>query len=352
MVASVEVVDTIDRIDPVAWDDLAGDRVFARQRWLRLAEAVLVGHEPRYVVVRRDGRYAAAAVCALGRRLQNPSLQRPARWLLRLAPYLRFEIPITFESGLLLRAGEDAGPLRAAVGHLADRERALFVRLDHLPADAADWTGLASAGYQPFPMWPETMLDLRWPSFDAYLAALPSRKRAELNRVRRRADATGLVAELHVPSAKTAPELRNLVGEVLARHAAIEEYHPDLFGRAGRVLGDDMRILVLRHDDRIVGCAALLRSGDEITAKWLGLDYARTRNTQAYARLLLACVEAAISLGARRLRLGATAYETKRHFGVAVEPRFGAVSARIPAVTRLVGRALGGGGPAVAAVTA
>jgi predicted N-acyltransferase len=343
MASSVEVVDSADRLDPTRWDDLAGRRAFAGHRWLRLAEAVLVGHEPRYVVLGREGRYAAAAVCALGRRLQSPALQRRAGWLLRLAPYLRCEIPIAFEPGLLLRPGEDGGPLLAEVDRLANRERALFVRVDHLRADARGRGDLASAGYRSFPMWAETTLDLDHRSLDAYLAGLPSRKRVELNRVRRRADADGLVAEPHVPSGATAPVLRGLVGQVLARHAAIEEYRSDLFDRAASVLGDDLRVVVVRRDARTVGCAALLRDGDEVAAKWLGLDYAQTWNSPAYPRLILACVELAIGLGARRLHLGATAHETKRHFGVAFEPRSGAICARVPLLTRLAGRALAGG---------
>src|SRR5829696_2408081 len=97
---AVAVVDTIARVDPAEWDDLAAGRPFADHRWLRLTEALLVEHEPRYVLLRRDGRLAAAAVCALGRRLQSPTLRRRAGWLLRLVPYLRCEIPIAFDDGL------------------------------------------------------------------------------------------------------------------------------------------------------------------------------------------------------------------------------------------------------------
>jgi predicted N-acyltransferase len=349
MASSVEVVDTVDRLDPARWDDLAGVRAFAGHRWLRLAEAVLVGHEPRYVVLRRDGRYVAAAVCALGRNLQSPALQRRAGWLLRLAPYLRCEIPIAFEPGLLLRPGEGAGPLLGAVGRLANRERALFVRLDHLAADASGRGELASAGYRPFPMWPDAALDLGHASLDGYLAGLPSRKRVELNRVRRRAEEAGLVVEPHVPSAATGPTLRRLVGQVLARHDALEEYRPDLFERAASVLADDLAVVVVRRGERVVACAALLRDGADVSAKWLGLDYAQTWNSPAYARLILACVEQAIAMGARRLHLGATAHETKRHFGVAFERRTGAISARLPLLTRLAGRALAGGADATEA---
>ncbi|HZR00087.1 MAG TPA: GNAT family N-acetyltransferase [Chloroflexota bacterium] len=345
----VAIVDRADRLDPTRWDDLAGDRPFADHRWLRLAEAVLVGHEPRYVVVERGGQYAAAAVCALGRRLQNPALQRRVGWLLHMAPHLRCEIPIAFQPGLFLRPGEHADALLAEIGRLAARERALFVRIDHLRPDAGGWDALSSAGYKPFPMWDEATLDLGCGSLDAYLARLPSRKRGELNAVRRRADAAGLVVAPHTPSAASAPLLRRLVGQVLGRHAALEQYRGDLFARAAGVLGGDLLVLTAERDGRIVATASLLRSGDDVAAKWLGLDYALTWNTPTYPRLMLACVEHAIAMGARRLHLGATAHETKRHFGVVFEPRAGAISARLPLLTRLAGRALAGGVGATAA---
>jgi len=341
--ARLEIVDSIERVEPEAWDDLAAGRPFADHRWLRLTEALLLDHEPRYVLLRQGGRLAAAGVCALGRRLQNPALQRRAGWLLRIVPFLRCEIPIALEPGLLLRRGDDPTPLLAAIERLADRERAAFTRLDHLSPRADAWPGLSRAGYRPIPMWTETRLALPWPSLDAYLASLSSRKRGELNRVRRRAEAEGLLVEPLRPTDDTDARLRGLVGQVLDRHAALESYAPDMFTRARAVLGDDLRLLALRRGGRLVGCAALLRSGDELSAKWLGLDYAETRNTVAYARLLLGCVEAAIDLGAPSLRLGATAYETKRHFAVALEERAGAVSARLSPLTRLAARALGAG---------
>jgi predicted N-acyltransferase len=339
---SLEIVDAIRHVEPEAWDELAAGRPFADHRWLGLTEELLLGHEPRYVLVRRDGRLVAAGVCALGRRWQNPALQRRAGWLLRVAPVLRCEIPIALGSGLLVRPGDDPAPLLDGLARLAAREHAAFTRLDHLPPGDAAWPALGRAGYRPVPMWAETRLALGWPSLDRYLASLSSHKRRELNRVRRRAEAEKLVVEPLDPSPECAPRLRALVGQVLARHAAIERYADDLFPRARAALGDDLRLLALRRDGHLVGCGALLRRGDEVSAKWLGLDYAETRGTVAYTRVLIGCVEAAIDLGAAVLRLGATAYQTKQHFGVALEERSAAVTAALPPLTHLAVRALGG----------
>ena len=65
----------------------------------------------------------------------------------------------------------------------------------------------------------------------------------------------------------------------------------------------------------------LIRNQDELIAKWLGLNYERTLNTATYFASLRASVELAITLGVHRLRLGATAYSTKKQFGVSMEER-------------------------------
>jgi predicted N-acyltransferase len=212
--------------------------------------------------------------------------------------------------------------------------------VDYLPGNDPSWAALDIRGYQRLSMPAETSLEIRWPSFHDYLAQLPSRKRKQIVRMQRRAQQEGILVERLQPSTTTAPRLAYLVDDVLNRHGERERYVPDLFLKAGAILGDDLVLLVAWQEDRIIGCAALLRSGAEITAKWLGLDYSRTRDTGTYHRLLLECVARAIDLGARRLRTGATAYETKQHFGVLAAERYGALTMTNRALNRAAGLAL------------
>jgi hypothetical protein len=130
------------------------------------------------------------------------------------------------------------------------------------------------------------------------------------------------------------------MGNVLHRHGAGERYHPDLFLRAQAILGDDLVVLAIKRHGEIVGCNALMTSGGEMAAKWLGLDYERTWGTTAYLSLLLECVAQAIACGATRLRLGATAWEPKRHLGAVQLPRAGAVVVRRRLLNRLAGAIL------------
>ena len=338
---TVEVVRSIGEVAPREWDDLAAGRPFARHRWLRLAESVLAGHEPRYVLLRNGQRVEAAAVCAVKRRFEHAGLQRVAGGVLHHFPALRCAIPIAFDPGLLVRPGTHA-PLReeallAALDRLSTRERATFTKLEYLSPQADIWPALRQSGYHDISMLRETALDIAWPSFDGYLAGLPRKKRKDLAKLRQRAAAEGIEVAPLRPSPETAPRLWRLVANVLRRHGAEENYHAELFLRAQAVLGDDLLVLVARREGEIVGCASLLADGGETAAKWLGLDYDRTWGTATYLSLLVECIAQSIARGATRLRTGATAYETKRHLGAVPTPRVGAIALRSRLLNHLAG---------------
>jgi predicted N-acyltransferase len=328
----IEVVRRIADVPADTWDAIGAGRPFVSHRWLGLAESVLAGHEPRYVLLERNGRLEAAAVCAVQRHVQHPGLQRVAGGLLRHFPSLRCAIPIAFVPGLLIPPGADeprlAAGLLAAIERLAARERAPFTKVEYLAPAAATWPALRRAGYHQIDMWPDTAVEIAWTSFDAYVSHLPRRKQRDINRIRQRAADEGItVAPLH-PTASTAPRLWQLFDNVMRRHGAMETYHPDLFLRASAILGPELLVLAARRQGEIVGCASLLTSGHETTAKWLGLDYGRTWGTATYLTLLMECIAQAIASGTSRLCTGATADETKRHLGARPEARSGAVLVR------------------------
>jgi predicted N-acyltransferase len=305
---------------------------------------VLEDHEPRYVLLREGGRLEGAAVCAIGRRFQHPRLQRVGGAALRHFPALRCGVPIVFEPGLLLRPGggaaHRASALLAALDRLAAQERAVFTKMEYLTPGASPWPALRAAGYHQIGSWTDAALEGPWQSFDAYLAHLPRKKQKDVAKIRQRAQAEGIQVAPLCPTPETAPRLGQLVGNVLRRHGAGEAYHPDLFLRAEAILGRDLIVLAIRRRGELVGCGALLVSRGEAAAKWLGLDYERTWGTTAYLSLLLESIARAIARGATRLRLGATAEETKRRLGAVQLPRAGAVAVRGRLLNRLAGAIL------------
>lgn len=336
---TVDVLTSIEGVSPGEWDSLRGELPFVGHRWLHLAETVLADHRPRYLLVRRQGKLVAAAVGALEHRLQNPRLDARFGRLLRRSPFLHVAVPMTASPGLLVGDGPDPRAeldvLLREIRDLARRERSPFCVVDHLPAP--DPAHADQRGYLRLGWLPDTRLDLTWPSFDDYLADLPSKRRREIRRTQRRAEREGIVVRPLIPTAEDGPALDRMVADVTRRHGAVRHYGPDLFVKAATVLGADLTLLAAHRDGTLVGCIALLRDDDDLAVRWIGRDYERTAGTAAYHALLAACVRNAISSGARTLRFGAAAYETKKQFGVSLEPRSRLFAARSRAVTSLMG---------------
>ncbi|RSN12492.1 hypothetical protein DMB42_09730 [Nonomuraea sp. WAC 01424] len=326
---SVDVLGSIGEVGAREWDALADGVPFVRHRWLGLAERVLAEHRPRYLLVRKDGGLVAAAVCALEHRLHNPVLESRFGRLTRRWPFLQVQAPMTATSGLLGGEGPQRRVLLRAIRSLVRSERLLFCVVDHLPY-AAGQPGYCRLGWLP-----ETLLDLTWPSFEAYLDHLPRKRRAELRRTQRRAEREGI--EVRPLAGGAGADLDRMVAAVDRRHGPHVFYRPGLFPEAAGALGADLTVLAAHRNGTPAGCVALLRDGDELVARWIGRDYAATEGTAVYHALLTACVRAAVGSGARTLRLGGAAYETKKQFGVRLEPRSRLFAARSGFVTRLVG---------------
>jgi len=323
------LLSSIEQVASAEWNALCGTRAFVDHNWLRFIEAALLGHQPRYVLLRRGGNLVAAAVCAVERRFANPALQQRAGWVLRQLPCVRCAVPVVSECGLVFQAGVDEEPLvpalLAGLRRLAIRERALFTTVGHVPFHAGTWQAARAAGCTPISQWQNTTLAIEWSSFDDYLAARPGDDRHEIRRMRRRAEREGITVE-HAPLAsQELPFLWRLIGNVQRRHNGDTAYADDLLERALAILDTDVHLLVARQSDETIGCVVLVRNQDELIAKWLGLDYERTLNTATYFASLTASVDLAIKLGVRRLRLGATAYSTKQQFGVTIEDRLNAI---------------------------
>jgi predicted N-acyltransferase len=309
---------SIEQVAPDEWNALCGGRAFVDHRWLRFTELALLDHRPRFVLLRHAGQLVAAAVCGVEQRFAHPSLQRRAGWLLRHLPCLRCEVPIASEYGLIFRSGVDEARLTSSllfgVRRLALREHALFTTVGHVPV----WDAVGGAELS---RWQNTVLDVEWATFDEYLAARPRDDRHEIRRMRRRAEREGITVDAAPLSTQQLPLLRGLIRQVQVRHNALSVYTEDFLERAVAVLAPDVYVLLARQADETIGCAVVVRSQDELLAKWLGLNYERTLGTGTYFALLSASVGLAIELRVSRLRLGATAYSTKEQFGVALEER-------------------------------
>jgi len=339
---TTEIITDINRIEADEWNQLTKERPFATWQWLQLTQAVVVDHQPRYVLLRENGELQAAAVCYLQSRFHSRVLQLALGWLPRAFPILRCAIPISYDPGLLF---SDQQPLEKLLPELLNsvqtllrQERASFYSFDHLAPTDPIWLFLKAQGYHRVEHLIETYLDIKWAMFEDYLGALSRKKRTEYVRIRGRLERENITIGVADPLSEDGVLLKKLVHNVFQRHADPDPYSADLFAKAGALLGENFKLVVARQNGDCIGCFALLRSGTEWTAKWAGLDYERTLDTGTYYGLLAESVRQTILSGGTRLRMGATAYQTKQHFGVTVEERIGAMAVRVRSLHWLAGK--------------
>jgi predicted N-acyltransferase len=344
MTWTTEIIASIERVDPGEWDRFVGDRPFASRRWLQVTEAALTGHRPRYVLLREAGQLQACVVGCLQWRFQSRMLQSTLGGYIRRSPGLRCGVPISYNSGLFYRdpgrAQELFPRLLQGIQDLVRQERISFHTIDHLPPAAPAWEYLQAQGYHRIEHFPEIYLDTQWASFEEYLRRLPQKKRSEYRRVQGHLERAGITLQVVDRSSENEARLQQLVNNVFQRHGEPGVYQDNLFRVAGTLMGDDFKLIAAHQDGKTIGCAALLRSGNERIIKWMGLDYEQTLNTGAYYGLLAECVRQTIQSGGGRLRMGATSYQTKQHFGVTVETMIGALAFRSRPVHLLAGKVL------------
>ncbi len=335
---TVQIAGKIEQIDEKEWDELCGDRPFARHRWLHLVETILDEYEPYYVQIRRHGKLEAGAVCEvqhhfhLSAYLPSRALQTIAGYFLERFPPLNCVLPIVYEPGLLVRPGADLDALiphfLEAMNGLATRKRASFVGIASLAAHNKVWPALRQARYHSVKMPADTCMEISWSNFEDYQADLPHKKRSEFRRVRRRAQDAGVTVETSCPTPEIQPRIEELIRNVYQRHNQRNPYVPNLFCRARDILGDDFTLLLARQRGDIIACMALLRSGDTLILKWLGLDYERTLSTFTYHLIMTESIPKAIEMGVRWLKFGSMSYVTKKLMGAILEDRFLALALR------------------------
>jgi predicted N-acyltransferase len=344
MTFTVEIFESIEQINQDAWDQLVKDRPFANSLWLRVTENVLVTHQPRYILLRQADELKAGAICLLQSRFQSPLLQFMLGWYIRRFPGLRCGIPISYHSGLIFHPESSPGDwlpaLVQGIQKLIQRDHVSFYTIDHLsPADAV-WTYLQTRGYHRIEHLPEVYLDVQWESFEDYLTQLPKKKRKEYVRIKGRLERENITIETASLQNQDQRALQRLVNNVFERHKEPTLYQSDLFLTANALMGEDFKLIVAHQSGQLIGCIALLRNGSEWMIKWPGLDYERALDTGTYYGLLAECVRQTIQSGGTRLHLGATAYQTKQHFGVTVENKIGALAFPNPVAHYLAGKML------------
>jgi predicted N-acyltransferase len=345
MPVTTEIFKTIDQVDPSEWDRLVEGRPFADRHWLQVTEALLLDHQPRYVLLRQDGRLEAGAVCSIQRRFHSRVLQAALGWLPRHFPSLRCDMPIYNGTGLFFA---DPGQFDKLFPELLDglqtlfrQERILFYSFDHLlPADPA-WAFLQARGHHRIDHMLDARLEIHWTSFEDYLKSLPQEEYEKHVQIRAGLASQGITIEAVDPLAEDPAVLDRLWSGQARREREPHMYDSDLFPKVFSLMGKDLKLIVARQEGRIVGCVFMLHNCNDWFVKWHGLDLAATANTGTHQGMLAECIHQAILAGGRQIRLGLIEDRTIKLLGATAERRIGATAVRSRPLHWLAGRFLG-----------
>jgi predicted N-acyltransferase len=322
----IQIAHTVQEIGQEAWDRLSQGWALASYRWYCFGETVLTDEMPLYITLSREGEAIARATFWLKRRewlpVSSKILNRLAQAVLHRWPLLVCQSPLLLTSGLILPDPPWRDPalktITEVAQHLARQYRASFLIFDHLAHHEMQGSAWPDGFLPVGGMDPGTRLVITWPDFESYLKSLSkkSRRQYHLNcnhaadlgvEIKRRR----LVAPLDEATLDRAVELIHNVEE---HHDSVPDLHARAVLRHAHMV--DATWLTAEIEGRMAGCCILLGDGDTRAMQLMGLDY---EVRYAYFQLFYTMIQSAIEEGARVLRGGTSAYETKRRMGFELE---------------------------------
>lgn len=178
---------------------------------------------------------------------------------------------------------------------------------------------------------PYMKLEIRWQSFDEYLASLRHSYRRHIRRSLAKMgmtrpefhDSRDLRFVLGGPEVVSPHRFYELYCNVMARaETRLETLNEPFFERLWVELGPDLRILAVVGRDDVLGAALLLKSGATLNFMLVGLPATPQTPYDVYFNLLYAILDQAIRQDCRRLNLGQTALWGKQQIGGEAEEEF------------------------------
>jgi len=340
---------SIHEIPEKLWDSLLEDsHPYHAHRLIRAVEDARVEDSRFWFLLFCDGdRLVASAVLSaftvsldifLGKSLQKlAALAR--RWFPR---FLRIDIlfcglPASFGQSNLLLAHD--APTRLVIELLVremeriSREAGLrfFCIKEFKTRELPQVGDLEQLGFFRGHSIPYMTLDIRWTSFNDYLASL---RHSYRRHIRRSLAKMGLTRpefhesnEPHLvlggPEVMSPARFSQLYRNVMARaETKLEMLNEAFFERLWIELGSDLQILAAVDRGEVLGAALFLKTGTTLNFMLAGLPATPQTPRDVYFNLLYAIVDQAIRQGCRRLNLGQTAYWGKQQIGGEAEEEF------------------------------
>lgn len=324
-------VDGLQALEPEEWDALVppGRGPLRRAQLLAWERCELAELRSRPLVVRGpSGELLAASPgylydldavavqeSGIAKLLQAARLVRPRLLTMRVLE-LGCAVPDTppFLHAPHVDTVEAAERLLDGALREADEEHADMVIVQDFPEDAPWRAAFLERGFSRIPMHPTIVAELRWSSFDEYLAAMRANYRRRARTVLERS--AHLTPELVEDFAPLADELSRLWRSVFDRATEYrrEQLPPAYFAAAAA--DEAARVLLLRRADGSIASFAVLYDDAPVLHFFsCGFEEEAGRCEGAYFRLLYEIVRVGIEDGYERVNLGMTTAEPKYDAG-------------------------------------
>lgn len=334
----VRVLAGLGAVRPGQWDRLVGAGAAGLRHSFLLAweQAELSGLRGRPIAVTSDGGgvlLAAAPAYHYDMDLVTvsaPVLPGAAHRVRRVWPrFMKARVyelggPVARHDPLLLAPGANSWRLAREIVGASVREAeaagsAMIVVQDHVPQGGPLAAALAQSGFDQVKALPSFAVEVRHPSFEAYLDAMRSKYRRRWRCVLR--DSRHLRVELVEDFTSLAEEMARLWRLV---HDRSTETRREILGAqffAAAAELESVQALVLRRQDgSIASFGLLLADGGWLHFLQCGFTDRAGRSEGAYFRLLLEIVRLAIEQGFDVAHLGCTTAGPKLDLGAVPVP--------------------------------
>lgn len=330
---SVEILDSITKVDRSEWDQLIDEDVLASHGWLKTVEESFVPNvRPQYLLIRDAGRLIASTACHSSEpadRIFTPDdllygrfKTLAARFRLSLLPALVCGFPSGIGRDLLVSRSASATVRTLAIGKLLDslediasEEGVSLFFWNVFDNEFEVLTQLKQRGFNKTRFFPACYLDVTWTSFDEYISHLKGfsrmpkniRREIKMNRkagisIERIQDVTPHQAELH-----------DLANKHWFRYNQMPfPYRPDFFTRAQENLGPDVVVYGAFKASALIGFMLLLKGAHTGHVLEIGIDQNVSRREATYFNLgYYAPIRDTIGTRIKRLYFGSGLAELK-----------------------------------------
>lgn len=280
---------------PESWDQALGDNIYLSRSFLRFMEGRSDTEEIRYYMLTKDSGAPDIRFVLFSRK--NFTITQFAKFSLKaLTRFIYVPLSVA-RPGVHLDAGSTKPFFNFTRG--LKGVRLVF----NLPGN------IKTPGFVQIMTCPSCVLDLRWNSFDEYMADLRSHYRNRFNKTLKRS--AGLRIYKLEDNSRFGEDLYSLYLQTLKQaDYKVETLNLDFFH------GDFFDIFVMENEShRPMAFYQLLQNGDELIFEFTGSDKALASRYDTYNRMLLEIIRYGIENGFKRIDFGQTAEEAKLRVG-------------------------------------